>query len=70
MLTMMAMGSEDVGRLGIGKEVLGSETVVQLARDLRVFGMSGWGLKDGNGEGEAVVSIVGRGVGNEGRKIA
>ncbi|CZT19615.1 probable RNA-3'-phosphate cyclase family protein [Ramularia collo-cygni] len=70
MLTMMAMGSEDVGRLGIGKEVLGSETVVQLARDLRTFGMSGWGLKDGNHEEDAVVSIVGRGVGNVGRKIA
>lgn len=70
MLTMMAMGSEDVGRLAMGKEVLGSEEVVQLARDLRAFGMSGWGLKDGDDEGEAVVSIVGKGVGNVGRKIA
>jgi RNA 3'-terminal phosphate cyclase-like protein len=70
MLMMMAMGSEDVGRLVLGKEVLGSEQVVQLARDLRVFGMSGWGLKDADEEGEAVVSIVGRGVGNVGRKIA
>ncbi|EME38230.1 hypothetical protein DOTSEDRAFT_39283 [Dothistroma septosporum NZE10] len=70
MLTMMAMGSEDVGRLALSKEVLGSEEVVQLARDLRAFGMSGWGLKDGDDQAEAVVSIVGKGVGNVGRKIA
>lgn len=69
-LTMMAMGSEDVGRLAIGKEVLGTEQVVQLARDLRAFGMTGWGIKDSDEEGEALVSIVGRGVGNVGRKIA
>ncbi|CAK4031854.1 probable RNA-3 -phosphate cyclase family [Lecanosticta acicola] len=70
MLTMMAMGSEDVGRLAIGKEILGTEQVVQLARDLRTFGMNGWGLKDGDEQGEAIVSIVGQGVGNVGRKIA
>ncbi|KAJ9625050.1 hypothetical protein H2203_005002 [Taxawa tesnikishii (nom. ined.)] len=70
MLTLMAMGSEDVGRLVLGKEVLGTEEVVQLARDLRTFGMSGWGLRDGDNEQEVVVSIVGRGVGNVGRKIA
>ena len=70
MLALMAMGSEDVGRITLGKDVLGSEHVVQLARDLRSFGMSGWGLRDGEGEGEVVVSIVGKGVGNVGRKIA
>lgn len=70
MLTMMAMGSEDVGRLAIGKEVLGTEQIVQLARDLRAFGMTGWGLKESDEEGEMLVSIVGRGVGNVGRKIA
>ncbi|KAK5131426.1 hypothetical protein LTR08_000962 [Meristemomyces frigidus] len=70
MLALMAMGSEDVGRITLGKDVLGSEHVVQLARDLRSFGMSGWGLRDGDGEGEVVVSIVGKGVGNVGRKIA
>lgn len=69
-LTMMAMGSEDVGRLAIGKEVLGTEQVVQLARDLRAFGMNAWGIKDSDEEGEALVSIIGRGVGNVGRKIA
>lgn len=68
-LTLMAMGSEDVGRVCVGKDVLGSENVVQLARDLRTFGMSGWGLKEDD-DHEAVVSIVGRGVGNVGRKIA
>ncbi|KAK3630080.1 hypothetical protein LTR22_021667 [Elasticomyces elasticus] len=62
MLTLMAMGSEDVGRLAMGKEVLGTEQVVQLARDLRTFGMSGWGLRDGDEEDEVVVSVVGKGV--------
>lgn len=70
MLTMMAMGSEDVGRIALGKEVLGSERVVQLARDLRTFGMSGWGMRDGEEEDQVVVSVVGKGVGNVGRKIA
>lgn len=69
-LTLMAMGSEDVGRLAVGKEVLGSEQVVQLARDLRSFGMAGWGLREGDAGDEVVVSIVGKGVGNVGRKIA
>lgn len=70
MLTLMAMGSEDVGRIALSKDVLGSEHVLQLARDLRSFGMSGWGLRHGEEEGEVVVSIVGKGVGNVGRKIA
>ncbi|KAK3069477.1 hypothetical protein LTR53_012159 [Teratosphaeriaceae sp. CCFEE 6253] len=70
MLTLMAMGSEDVGRITVGKDVLGSEHVVQLARDLRAFGMSGWGIRDGEEEDEVVLSIVGKGVGNVGRKIA
>ncbi len=70
MLTLMAMGSEDVGRIIVGKDVLGSESVIQLARDLRTFGMSGWGMREGEDEDEIVVSIVGKGVGNVGRKIA
>jgi RNA 3'-terminal phosphate cyclase-like protein len=69
-LTLMAMGSEDVGRINMGRDVLASENVVQLARDLRTFGMAGWGLKDGDEEGEVMVSVVGKGVGNVGRKIA
>lgn len=71
MLTLMAMGAEDVGRLQMGRDVVGSEDIIQLSRDLRAYGASGWGLRDaGNEEGDIVVSIVGRGVGNVGRKIA
>lgn len=69
MLTLMSMGSEDVGRLTLGKQIFDTE-VVQLARDLRAFGMSGWGLRDGSDQDDMIVSIVGRGVGNVGRKIA
>ncbi|KAL2048423.1 hypothetical protein N7G274_000334 [Stereocaulon virgatum] len=71
-LTLMAMGSEDVGRLQLGRDVLGSETLICLARDLKAFGASGWGVRDANTgqEGDVVVSVVGRGVGNVGRKIA
>jgi RNA 3'-terminal phosphate cyclase-like protein len=67
----MAMGSEDVGRLALGSDVIGSEDVIQLSRDLREFGGSGWGLRDaGDDKEEIVVSVVGRGVGNVGRKVA
>lgn len=71
-LTLMAMGSEDVGRLQLGKDVLSSETIVRLARDLRAFGASGWGLRGSTTglDDDVVVSVVGRGVGNVGRKIA
>lgn len=70
-LTLMAMGSEDVGRLQMGRHVLGTEEIIGLGRDLRTFGASGWGLRDAGGEeGDITVSIVGRGVGNVGRKIA
>ncbi|KAF2196406.1 18S rRNA biogenesis protein [Delitschia confertaspora ATCC 74209] len=71
MMTLMAMGSEDVGRLCLGRDVIGSEEMIQLGRDLNALGGSGWGLRDANTEeGEVVVSVVGRGVGNVGRKIA
>ncbi|MCJ1479005.1 hypothetical protein MMC13_007689 [Lambiella insularis] len=71
-LTLMAMGSEDVGRVQMGRNVLGTEELVSLARDLRTFGASGWGIRDANNgpDGDVVVSVVGRGVGNVGRKIA
>lgn len=71
-LTLMAMGSEDVGRLQLAKDVLGTEEIVGLARDLRAFGLSGWGMRDAiDGLGnEVIVSVVGKGVGNVGRKIA
>lgn len=71
-LTLMAMGSEDVGRLQMGRDVLGNEETIRLGRDLKAFGGSGWGLRNatmGLGE-EFIVSIVGRGGGNVGRKIA
>ncbi|MCJ1252637.1 hypothetical protein MMC24_000443 [Lignoscripta atroalba] len=70
-LMLMAMGSEDVGRLRMGKDVIGTEEIICLARDLKAFGASGWGVRDAVGqEGDVVVSVVGRGVGNVGRKIA
>ncbi len=69
--TLMAMGSEDVGRLQIGRDVLGSEQMISLGRDLRAFGASGWGIRESttSQDGDMVVSVVGRGVGNVGRKI-
>jgi RNA 3'-terminal phosphate cyclase-like protein len=72
-LMLMAMGSEDVGRLALGRQVLASEEIIQLARDSTAFGGSAWGFRDASGEnerGEVVVSVVGRGVGNVGRKVA
>ena len=71
-LTLMAMGSEDVGRIQLGRDVLTSETVIKLARDLKAFGASGWGVRDSTTglTNDVVVSVVGRGVGNVGRKIA
>lgn len=70
--TLMAMSSEDVGRVQIGKDVISNEKIIGLARDMRAFGLSGWGFREsGPGyEGDVVVSIVGRGVGNVGRKIS
>ncbi|EEY18527.1 RNA-3'-phosphate cyclase family protein [Verticillium alfalfae VaMs.102] len=71
-LTLMAMGSEDVGRLRIGRDVVGTEEVVGLARDLRTFGASSWGLRDVNEDDadDIIVSVKGSGVGNVGRKVA
>ena len=70
-LTLMAMGSEDVGRLRIGKETLGTEETVGLARDLRTFGASSWGLRDVNDDtDDIIVTVKGTGVGNVGRKMA
>ena len=71
MLTLMAMGSEDVGRIQMGKDVLGRKDIIRLGRDLKAFGASGWGFREATTgqEGDMVVSVVGRGVGNVGRKI-
>ena len=71
-LTLMAMGSEDVGRLRMGRDVVGTEDVLGLARDLKAFGASSWGLRDAEeGEdGDIIVSVKGTGIGNVGRKVA
>lgn len=71
-LTLMAMGSEDMGRLRIGRDVMGTEEVVGLARDLKAFGASAWGLRDVDDDdsGDIIVSVKGTGVGNIGRKVA
>ncbi|KAA8642258.1 hypothetical protein EYZ11_006670 [Aspergillus tanneri] len=73
MLGLMTMGTEDVGRLQVGRDVIADESVIQLARDLSKFGAPGWGLRDAAGEneqGDVIVSVVGRGIGNVGRKVA
>ncbi|KAJ5114549.1 hypothetical protein NUU61_000308 [Penicillium alfredii] len=73
MFTLMTMGSEDVGRLQVGREVIADPHLIQLARDLAKFGAPGWGLRDAAGEnehGDVIVSVVGRGIGNVGRKVA
>ena len=71
-LTLMSMGSEDVGRIQLGRDVLGSEPIIRLARDLKKFGASAWGVRAAttSQQGDLVVGVVGRGVGNVGRKIA
>jgi RNA 3'-terminal phosphate cyclase-like protein len=71
-ITLMAMGSEDVGRLQLGRDVLGNEKIIQLARDLNSFGAAGWGIREASAEkqdGQMIISVVGRGIGNVGRKI-
>lgn len=71
LLILMAMGSEDVGRVQLGKYIVGAEDAILLARDLQTFGLSGWGIRDApNSSEEVIVSILGKGVGNVGRKIA
>jgi RNA 3'-terminal phosphate cyclase-like protein len=68
----MAMGSEDVGRVRLGRDVVGTEDIIGLGRDLKKFGASSWGLRDAedDGSGDIIVSVKGTGVGNVGRKIA
>lgn len=70
-LTLMAMGSEDVGRVRLGRDVVATEEVICLGRDLKKFGASSWGLRDvdDDGSGDIIVSVKGSGVGNVGRKI-
>ena len=70
-LTLMAMGSEDVGRLRLARGVVASEEVITLGRDLKQFGASSWGLRDVEDDesGDIIISVKGSGVGNVGRKI-
>jgi RNA 3'-terminal phosphate cyclase-like protein len=68
-LVLMAMGAEDVGRVVLGRDVLGSVELVTVAREVRRFGLSAWGLRDADDGGGVVVSVVGRGVGNVSRKV-
>lgn len=72
MLTLMAMSSEDVGRIQIGREILATEQFVRLGRDLKAFGTSGWGVRemDEENNNDLIVSVVGKGIGNVGRKVA
>ncbi|KAL8706714.1 MAG: hypothetical protein Q9201_000239 [Fulgogasparrea decipioides] len=72
MLTLMAMSSEDVGRLQVGKDVISTEQIIGLGRDMKAFGLRGWGFREAatGQENDIVVSIVGRGDGNVGRKIS
>ncbi|KAL4927857.1 RNA 3'-terminal phosphate cyclase-like protein [Aspergillus undulatus] len=71
MIGLMTMGSEDVGRIQVGRDIIGDESSIQLARDLVKFGAPGWGLRDADGNnGDVIISVVGRGIGNVGRKVA
>ncbi|KAG9245708.1 RNA 3'-terminal phosphate cyclase/enolpyruvate transferase [Calycina marina] len=71
-LVLMAMGSEDVGRLRLGRDVVGTEDAIGLARDLQKFGASSWGLRDVDEDdsGDIIVTVKGIAVGNVARKIA
>ncbi|PQE27180.1 18s rRNA biogenesis rcl1 protein [Rutstroemia sp. NJR-2017a WRK4] len=70
-LTLMAMGSEDVGRLRLGRVVVATEDIIGLGRDLKTFGASSWGLRDVEEDesDDIIVSVKGTGVGNVGRGI-
>jgi len=71
-LMLMAMGSEDVGRLRLGREVIGREEIIELARDLKKFGASSWGLRDIDEDDteDIIIAVKGSGLGNVSRKVA
>ncbi|KAI3328945.1 RNA-3'-phosphate cyclase family protein [Xylariaceae sp. AK1471] len=71
-LTLMAMGSEDVGRLRVGREIIGREEVIELARDLKKFGASSWGIRDIDEDDteDIMIAVKGSGLGNVSRKVA
>jgi RNA 3'-terminal phosphate cyclase-like protein len=72
LIILMSMGSPDVGRIQLGRDVVANEGIIQLARDLNKFGAAGWGMRNPDEEEnstETLISIVGQGIGNVGRKI-
>ncbi|KAI1501731.1 RNA 3'-terminal phosphate cyclase/enolpyruvate transferase [Biscogniauxia marginata] len=71
-LTLMALGSEDIGRVRLGRDIIGTEDVIELARDLKKFGASSWGLRDVEDDDstDLIVAVRGTGVGNVGKKVA
>lgn len=69
-LTMMMMGTEgDVGRVVIGKDMM-DESFVNRLRDLKAIFGGEIGIRDSDNGNNLIMSVVGRGVGNVGRKIA
>src|SRR5690606_23729369 len=72
MLVMMSMGSEgDVGRLVIGRECV-DEKFVSICRDIKKVSGSEVALREADDSkfGELLCTVVGKGVGNVGRKLA
>lgn len=69
--TLLTMGSEDIGRVRIGRDILGTEGIISMARDFKKFGASNWGLRDVKDDhsGDVIVSVKGMGIGNVGKKI-
>ncbi|KAF3189629.1 hypothetical protein TWF225_002769 [Orbilia oligospora] len=82
-ISLMMMGSEDVGRVVLGKGVVEEETVGHL-RDWKTFGcgevlvkewsgsegLAGGGMGGMDEEKLISLGVVGKGVGNVGRKVA
>ncbi|KAL9009791.1 MAG: hypothetical protein Q9173_005210 [Seirophora scorigena] len=69
-LTLMAMSSEDVGRVQVGRNLVSGEQIIGLGRDMKMFGLSGWGFREAtDSSNDMVISVVGKGVANVSRKI-
>lgn len=68
--TLMAMGTEDIGRVRIGREVIGTEECITVGRDMKMFGGSAWGMRDVDDDEttDIVVAVKGTGLGNVARK--
>ncbi|KAA8895113.1 RNA 3'-terminal phosphate cyclase family protein [Sphaerosporella brunnea] len=72
-LSMMTMSTEgDVGRVVMGRDII-DEGFVSRLRDMKmIFGGAEVGMREATGgkDGDVVISVVGKGVGNVGRKLA